>query len=205
MATQLTQVLSDQWDVDRRLAALALNRQALLRVRNAAIGDARNTTPDHCANAFGTYAYQAGTFSLRQQICGSDYKRERPNGVEAIWNEKLQVRVVFSNVDLACNSETEPTPRSDKGSGAESVCSGNLFGTLPRYVQQPHKGEATYYLMMDSNGALELSRPVISNKTFSAFIERIFLSDGSDCLEGGIDLAGNDIVDGFDPQVLRKR
>ena len=70
---------------------------------------------------------------------------------------------MFCNVDRACDDEHEPKPRSPKGAGAERACVGNLFGKeLPKYVPEPEEKDiATFYLMVDENGAAELSRPVV--------------------------------------------
>lgn len=61
---------------------------------------------------------------------------------------------------------------------------------------------ALYYLMVDQNGAAELTRPVVSNGTFATPIERIYLSDGGD--DGAALLGEDDIAGDFDPQVARK-
>ena len=65
-------------------------------------------------------------------------------------------------------------PRSAKGGGAERVCEGNdLFSHLPRFAPAPSDRCATFYLMTAGTGACELSRPIIANGTFSAYVERI--------------------------------
>jgi hypothetical protein len=60
-----------------------------------------------------------------------------------------------------------------------------------------------YYLMVDQDGAAELTRPVVSGGTFLAAIERIYLSSGDDDDPAvlGVDMGP---VDNFDPQVVRK-
>jgi hypothetical protein len=190
--------------VDRRLLELGLTRHGLLKVVAVAINAAGNATPHHCANAAGTFSYQHGTWALRNEFIGKNWELERPNNVEAIWNESLKVRVVFSNVDVACNDEQEPKPRSNKGAGAERVCEGNLFGDLPRYVTKQYVGEATFCLMVDKKGAAELTRPVISCGTFSAYVERNYLYSDEDGAGGKLSLDDGDAVDNFDPQIVRK-
>jgi hypothetical protein len=37
-----------------------------------------------------------------------------------------------------------------------------------------------YYLMVDHNGAAELTRPIVTGGTFIAAVERIYLSAGDD-------------------------
>jgi len=56
--------------------------------------------------------------------------------------------------------------------------------------------KASYYIMVDAKGAIEVSRPVIEDGRYSGFIERIFVSDGSDL--GGLKL---DIDGGAPPPI----
>jgi hypothetical protein len=201
-----TVIRREPWDVDRRLAELKLDRGRLLKVRSIAISAGADATPFHPANATGTLSYQHGTYALRDEFVGADWKMDRPNGVEAIRNEALKLNVVFANVGAAGDDEQKPKPRSPKGSGAERVCVGNLFGSLPEYAPAETKGWATYYLMVAENGAAELTRPVVKNGTFTAYVERIYLSDGSDldlARKSG-DLDDGDAATDFDPQVVRK-
>lgn len=204
MSKAATKVRRDTADADHRLAELKLTRAGLLSAVMVATHEARNVTPFHCLNAAGTFAYQYGTWALRNEFVGEEWQVDRANGVEAIWNEDLQIRVVFSNVDIACNDEQLPRPRSPKGAGSERACSGNLFEDLPRFVSPQEAGTSTYYLMVDEAGSCELSRPVIKSSTFSAFVERIYLSSN----EGeSLEAAQRDVgerTDVFDPQVVRK-
>lgn len=200
-----TIVLREPWDVDRRLAELQLGpRTRLLKVVAIAISAGADATAFHPANAAGTFSYQHGTWALRDGFVGDAWLLDRPDGVEAIRNDATKVKVVFANVDVACNDEQKPKPRSRKGAGAERVCVGNLFGSLPDFAPRQPEGWATYYLMVDGNGAAELTRPVIKNGTFVSYVERIYLSDGSDLDREPIALDDGDTADDFDPQVVRK-
>jgi hypothetical protein len=59
--------------------------------------------------------------------------------------------------------------------------------------------------MVDERGASELSRPVIKGRTFSAFIERIYLSGGGDGFKKAkLPLNADDAANDFNPQVVRK-
>jgi hypothetical protein len=200
-----TVVIREPWDVDRRLAELHLTREGLLEVRSMAVSAAADATDYHPANAAGTLAYQHGTFGLRSEFVGEVWQLERPDGVEAIRNEKTKVRVVFANVDVACSDTLKPKPRSRKGAGAERACQGNLFGNLPEYAPRQSGEWATYYLMIDERGAAELTRPVVENNTFTAYLERIYLSDGSDlALDPAVIDGDGDPTADFDPEVVRK-
>ena len=200
-----TAVRRESWEVDPRLVEMQLHRKGLLMVRDVAISEASTATAFHAANAAGTFAYHYGTWSLRDQfvVRKSNWVEDRADGIEAIRNDILKIKVAFSNVDLACDDNHIPQPRSRKGAGAERA-SGLLFPDLPRYAPRISGEYALYYLMVDENGATELTRPVLKGGKFTAAIERIYLSYGDD--GGGALLRDNDTspVDGFDPQVARK-
>jgi hypothetical protein len=204
MSAAATEIHREPWDVDRRLHELGLTRKGLLKVVAVATNASGNATPYHCANAAGTFSYQQGTWALRNEFVGKGWKLDRTNNVEAIWNESLKVRVVFSNVDVACHDEQEPKPRSKKGAGAERICQGNLFGDLPRFVTAQYRGDATFYLMVDQIGKAELTRPVVSGETFSAFIERNYLFDEEGGTDDKLRVDSDDAADNFDPKIVRK-
>jgi hypothetical protein len=207
-------VRREPYEVEARLAELQLGPVVrLLRVRSIAIAAGADATSFHPANAAGTLAYQHGTFALRKEYVSTgkehaskDWRIDRQHGVEAISNESLKVRVAFSNVDIACDDDQKPKPRSRKGAGAERVCQGNLFDYLPEYSPLQHEGWLTFYLMVDPRGAAELTRPVVEHSTFTAWPERNYLSNGDDLdLEGKrLPLDDNDTADDFDPEVVRK-
>ena len=204
-----TKVLREDWEVGPRLTELRTNKEKLLRVRATAVGAAADATPFHPANAAGTLSYQHGTFSLRNEHVGeNEWASDRPNGVEAIKNATIRTRFVFANVDVACDDEREPKARSDKGVGAERLCAENgLFDSLPRFANISEVNDAgwtTYYLMVAPNGAAELSRAIVEDRRFAKFIERLYLSDGSDLDTEPKLLDSDECAEEFDPQVARK-
>ena len=200
-----TVVRREPWEVGARLVELQLGPiERLLRVRSVAISASADATPFHPANAAGTLAYQHGTFALRVEFVGEVWRLDRPDGVEVIVNDALKIRVVFANVDVACDDAMKPNPRSRKGAGAERVCVGNLFGSLPEFAPRQPDGWATFYLMVDEHGAAELTRPVVKYNTFTAYIERNYLSNGDDLDREPLALHDGDVADGFDPEVVRK-
>lgn len=196
-----SKTIKEPWDVDRRLSELGLKRQPLLNVVATAVSAGADATPFHPANAAGTLSYQHGTWALRSENLADGWEIDRSAGVEAI--RKGIVRVVYTNVDIACDDEQKPQPRSRKGSGSERVCNGSLFDHLPEYAPQADEKVETYFLMVDDTGAAELTRPIIKAGRFSAYVERIYLSEGGDGLEIG-DFGRDDAADGFNPQVVRK-
>ena len=185
---------------------MKLPRVKLLAAVAVARHEAANATPYHCMNASGTFAYQHGTWAIRHEFVGKDWTIDRADGVEAILSQDGKIRVIFSNVDIACDDLLEPKPRSRKGAGAERACVGNLFGDLPSYAPRPGADEvATFYLMVDELGAAELTRPVIKSGTFHAYVERIYLSEGGESPGQGLSLDDDDAITDFDPAVARKR
>lgn len=199
-----TTILKEAWDVGRRLSELDLDRKGLLSVMQTALSAAGDATPFHCSNSAGTFAYHYGTYALRNIYVGDEWEVERSDGVEAIKNDRLKVKVIFSNVDQACNDNKPPKARSRKGAGSERACVGNLFGYLPTYSNMPSDEWATFYLMVDAEGAGELSRTRIKGNNFDVPIERIFISDGSDFDGGSQSFDDSDLADDFDPMVARK-
>ena len=142
---------------------------------------------------------------MRENHVGEIWSVDRENAIEAIKNDGLKIKIAFSNVDVACNDEHDPKPRSKKGRGAEIACSGNLLPMrLPKFAPRQNDKWATYYVMVDENGAAELSRPIISGETFQTCVERIYLSDGSDFDPERILLDDDEPAQEFDPLVSRK-
>lgn len=200
-----TAILQEPWEIEPRLKELGLTKQGLLEARDAAVSESANATAFHAANAAGTYSYHGGTWALRDRFVGGDWVLDRSDGVETIKNDKLKIKVAFSNVDLACNSFQVPKPRTKKGAGAERATGADLFGgELPQYVTRDSSEWRFYYLMVDQDGATELTRPVVKGGTFIAAIERIYLSRGADDDGIGIGDDTTDVAIEFEPQIARK-
>jgi len=204
MSLAPTRILKDVPDVDRRLAELGLDRPKLLKVREIALSAAADATAFHPANAAGTFAYQHGTWGLRDSFVGKVWQAARPGGVEVIHNPAIKLMVAYANVDIACNDDHSPKPRSRKGAGAERAAMGSLFASLPEYSVQQKAGEMLYYLMVAESGAAELSHPIVKESTFVSCIERIYLSNGDDLERIARSFDDGDVADNFDPIVIRK-
>ena len=154
-----TTILRQAGEIDPRLAELGLTKNGLLEVRDVALSEGANATAFHAANAAGTYAYHEATWALRDRFVGGDWVLDRSDGVETIKNDKLKIKVAFSNVDRACNTFQVPKPRTKKGAGAERAVGADLFGGLPHYAPRQSGEWSFYYLMVDQNGAAELRDP----------------------------------------------
>ena len=198
-----TRMFKARYDVDRRLAELALARDRLQVVVATARTAAANATPFHPRGAAGVLAYLYGICCLRDQF-STEWDVCRLDGVEMIQNSSTKVRVGYSNVDRACDDDHDPQSRRRKGSGTERACQGNLFPFLPLQVPKSEGEWATFFLMVDPNGAAELSRPVIIGENFGPFIERIYVSDGMELHEEIMRFDEGDVIDDFDPKVIRR-
>jgi hypothetical protein len=198
-----TTILREPWEIEPRLKKLGLTKSGLLEVRDIAVSESANATAFHAANAAGTYSYHGGTWGLRDRFVGGDWILDRSDGVETIKNEKLKLKVAFSNVDLACNNFHVPKPRTKKGAGAERAIGAGLFGDLPQYAPRQSSEWRFYYLMVDQDGTAELTSPVVRGGTFVATIERIYLSLGAG--DDGLKIGDNttDVAE-FEPQIARK-
>ena len=204
MAMIETKVFKETHDVKRRLFELELDLDKLLNVVRIALGAGAEATPFHAVNAEGTFRYQSGIFGLRDQLVDDVWELDRSDHIEGVRNEGLKVKVTFSNVDVACNEDIDPKPRSKKGNGAERACTGNLFAHLPKFARKQDQEWTTYYLMVDEKGAAELTIPIISGDTFSQYVERIYLSDGEEFDLEPLLNDDADTIEYFDPQVARK-
>ena len=207
MPTFKTTVVDNKIDAERRLADFGLTADQILGIATVARSWADDASPLMPQNAPGTLAYIFGVQELRQQLVGDDWEVDRTCGIEAVISRKLNVRIGYQNVDLACDLHFPPTPRSVKGSAAENMCGPNLFehsgvepGPLTGVKQD---GIPTYYVMVGENGSVELSHPVIKNGSYKHFNERIFINQLVEGWEEEIDPETGPIED-FEVEVSFK-
>lgn len=204
----ITNILQDPAEIDQRLAQLGLTREGLIRAVHVALAERNNATGLHPSNAAGTFSYHHGVAAIRREYLGDDWEIDRCDGIEAISNAALEIKVSFCNVDVACGQD-HPKPRSEKGAGAERASGPNLFehsgaGDLVAHAPKPVDGPALFYLMVDLQGRAELTRPVIAQRTFVAAVERIFLIEDVEEDDTILPFDTDDIADNFEPKIVRK-
>jgi hypothetical protein len=212
-----TALVDSPSDVVRRLGDFELTREQLLAIRDSARAAAEDASPLMPQNAPGTLAYIYGVGALRAQILDGEWAIDRTLGVEAVINHRLNIRIGYQNVDRSCDPDFPPMPRSEKGAGSARLCRLPLFDfygvvlesdadRLPGdNVVDPHSANVvTYFVMVGEDGSLELSCPVIANKKYFDFVERIFI-DRRDNEDGDL-LVDPDTgpVDDFDVPVVFK-
>lgn len=203
MADVIETMVWEPGDAPDRLAQMDLDREKLEKVGFAALAASADTTANDTANAAGQFAYLYGTRFLRDECVGENWRVDRADGVESICNDSKKIKVIFQNVDIACSKTAKPKPRSKKGAGSERACQGNLFPDEPDYAPRPQSEWATFYLMVDEEGNIELTRPVVKSGTFVAYVEQIPIAVSSDWV-GPEDIT-DEPADDFEIEVTRKQ
>lgn len=178
LPTFSTPIVSAPEAVEARLADLYVDRIQIVTVGNTARAYADDASPAMPLNAAGMLSYLHGVGALREQLVGANFILDRTCGVESVLSRDRTVRIGFQNVDKAC-AAMPPMPRSEKGSGAESLSCATLFehfGVEPGPLTgvKPD-GVITYYVMVGLDGSIELSCPIIEKGKYVAWSERIFI------------------------------
>ncbi|MDW9792139.1 hypothetical protein GOB42_15240 [Sinorhizobium meliloti] len=205
-----TKILREVEDVGRFLSEMNLFGDGILAIRDAAYSHRVDASPLMALNAPGSLAYHYGVLELRQQFLGAHWEIDRIAGVEGISHTERKIKIAFQNVDVACSLVADPKPCSEKGAGAERECEGNLFEAFgvpaPKMIRTKSGMKASYFVMVDDRGAVELSRPVIENGKYAGFVDRVFISDGSDIRGSEFGLGGDapPPIDDFDVSIVRR-
>lgn len=205
-------------EVDVKLQQLALESPKLVSIGVVALAARNSASALHPANAPGTFAYHDGVEALRVEHMGRNgWVRYAVGGLEGIFHEELNLIVLFKNVDRCCIDFRVPQA-SRIGVNAEKISGAPLFehigADLPEvtYIRLPSSGNVktskarAYYLMVDPDGGIELSMPVIEGEQIKSCIERIYLSSGGelDVLNKMPDEAGPKGEDDFVIKIKRK-
>lgn len=195
-----TEIIEDPEQVSLILESWGLSISGVLAIRDAAYMQMVDASPLMASNAPGTLAYHYGVLEMRVQFLGKHWEIDRRGGIEAISTPTDDRKLMFQNVDMACSKVTNPKPRSEKGAEAERECQDNLFRfygiAAPEKVWSDKASKAVHFIMVDMRGAVEVSRPVLEDGKFSQFIQRLFVSDGSELEQ--IKIAGGDISEPID-------
>lgn len=171
-------IVSGPEAVEARLADLFTTRDKILAVGRTARSYADDASPAMPANAAGLLSYLHGVGALREEHVGPNFILDRACGIESVVSRDRSIRIGFQNVDKCC-AEMHPLPRSEKGSGAETLSSPSLFEHFgleagPLTALKPD-GVLTYYVMVGLDGSIELSCPIIEKGKYVGWVERIFI------------------------------
>ena len=170
-------------DAPARLKELQLDVQRLLMVVERVKSARSLVSKNSLSNAPGMKAYLEGAEALRDEFVGDYWESTNKDHLEGIYNAGLNLKILFQNVDVACDPNIEPIARSPKGAASQRACQGNQKNIdlpLSQYMEMPAPEELenlseVYYLMIDQEGSAELSQPTIKSNQFDQFPKRIFI------------------------------
>lgn len=208
---QATEIFESSWDVNRRLASLGLEMSDIVEIVQAAIS-ARNEAVDlHPNNAPGTLAYIFGIGAIRRLLLPRGWVIDRTDNIEATLNPRNGIKIIYQNVDSACNLGKTPKSVSAKGIASQRMV--NQTGYLWDYMAEEDavKTEsAAWYICVAVTAegiCAELSCPsLIEGSQFIDFAERIFIVKPGefDDFWRHEDDADNHDADDIDIQITRK-
>lgn len=197
-------ILKVEHEVKNRLALLDLSKELLAEVAIRAISQKRSAVSNHPVNAAGTFAYHEGVRSMRDLfVDGVTWKKLVENGIEYIENPYKKLRVIYQNVDYACNSSHDPQPLTKRGGSAKSkAISSNQSDIFGRELTNPN---VWVICVSEKDGVVnaELSKPtkILENGEFSQFKERIFVLENIDMNGPSPTKGSNDSESVYDDEI----
>jgi hypothetical protein len=177
-------ILSQDYEVGSRLEQLGLSASELIGVVHQAVAAKANFVLNHPLNAAGQLSYIYGTGALRDALRTKGWEIDRTGNIEATYNPRTGMKIVFQNADSACEDDRDPRAISDKGPAATKAVDIGQTSLFPEFDiedQEKRKREnaALWYLFVYINGDdvhAELSFPKrIEDKQFKGFNERIYI------------------------------
>ena len=176
----MIKILDVEHVVKNRLQELGMKNNQLSKVAERAISQKRNAVLNHPRNAPGMFAYLEGVRALRDIIVdGSTWNTLTQNNLEYIENNTLKIKILYQNVDCACDKMHDPQPLHKRTATAkQNAINSNqddIFGVdlsptnVWLFCVSENKGEIN----------AELSLPAkLENGSFYGFYERIFILKG---------------------------
>lgn len=177
-------ILAQDYEVASRLDQLGLSASELIGVVHQAVAAKANFVLNHPLNAAGQLSYIYGTGAVRDALRAKGWEIDRTGNIEATYNPRTGMKIVFQNADSACEDERDPRAISDKGPAATKAVDIGQASLFPEYDiedQEKRKREnaALWYLFVYINGddvRAELSFPKrIEDGQFKGFNERIYI------------------------------
>jgi hypothetical protein len=156
----------------------------LIGVVLQAVAAKANYVLNHPLNAAGQLSYIYGTGALRDALRSKGWQIDRTGNIEAIYDLKTGMKIVFQNADSACEDDRDPKAISDKGPAATRAVDLGQPNLFPEYdaedeAKVKRENAALWYLFVYINGddvRAELSFPKrIEEGQFKGFNERIYV------------------------------
>jgi hypothetical protein len=174
-------ILQQDWEIDSRLFnLLAVTRSEFFRIVFAAVSARADFQPHQPANAAGLLSYIHGTGALRDVFCPKGWELNRSGNIESVYNSASGIKIIFQNVDIACDPDHDPQAISGKGPAARKAVELGQEEMFPELEDMPERKEANafvwYFCVNAVEATAELSRPKsIVDRQFKGFHERIFI------------------------------
>ena len=202
-----TLVLKDSWDVDSKLETLDITKKELVSIAISAATAKNDAVSIDPINAPGQLSYIYGTRAIRMALLPKKgWRLDRHDNIETTFNQELNVRIIFQNVDFAC-SEHSPKAISSKGNATKRLVENNAAFLWPEMEDdfKARENTSVWFFCVSTKGdevRAELSRPcLIEDGQFCGFVERIYIIADNDW-NPVEDVDTND--QDFDIQVTRK-
>lgn len=173
----MSKILKVEHEINNRLEHINLTKHKLCQVANRAIAQKLNAVSNHPVNTPGIFAYHEGVKAMRDIfVDGETWIKSVENGIEYIVNPVKKIKVIYQNVDYACNPDHAPQPISRRGGTAKrAAISSNQLEMFERSCDPVN---VLVICVSENNGIVngEISRPsnITARGYFSDFMERIF-------------------------------
>jgi hypothetical protein len=177
-------IIAQDYEVGLRLDQLGLSASEMIGVVHQAVAAKANYVLNHPLNAAGQLSYIYGTGALRDALRTKGWEIDRTGNIEATYNPRTGMKIVFQNADSACEDDRDPKAISDKGPAAIKAVDVGQDSLFPEFdlediEKRKRENAALWYLFVHINGddvRAELSFPrSIEDKQFKGFNERIYI------------------------------
>jgi hypothetical protein len=177
-------IIVQDYEVASRLDQLGLSATELIGVVHQAVAAKASFVLNHPVNAAGQLSYIYGTGALRDTLRPKGWRIDRTGNIEATFDPKTGIKVVFQNADNACDDSRDPKAISDKGPAASKAVDLGQPNLFPEFDVEDRENDqrenaALWYLFVYINGddvRAELSFPKrIEDGQFKGFNERIYI------------------------------
>jgi hypothetical protein len=177
-------IVAQDYEVASRLDQLGLTASELIGVVHQAVAAKAAFVLNQPLNAAGQLSYIYGTGALRDVLRPKGWVIDRTGNIEATFDPKTGIKIVFQNADSACDDDRDPKAISDKGPAAVSAVDLGQHNLFPEYeaedqAKRKKANAALWYFFVFINGddvRAELSFPKhIEDGQFKGFNERIYI------------------------------
>lgn len=208
-------VFKEDYEIIPRLNLFSVTKDELLRVVELAVGGRADAVPNDPKSAGGQFSYIYGTRGLREVFLPKGWNKDSEKNIESVINPTSGIKLIFQNVDLACDEHRFPKAVSGKGIASEEIIDVSmafLFDYLEN-ERQAKLNRTVWFLCVSVNGEdvrAELSLPLgiirsgAPRGQFSGFAERIFILKSGEWKPTIIEPSESDVLQDYSVSISRK-